>query len=166
MAGRGAGVLLLLLLVLLVLLVRRLQLLMQLALQLLLLLLLRGCQVGAAVDRGNIDVGLAAHTPARHKQDSPHSQFYRHVRCTHLPQTQPLLCRTNQGCVPPHPLPPLECSASHVATQAGNKSSPSPQKQTTRYLLESPGAACCCVAAGQVFLHDQVPQAHARVLRH
>lgn len=86
MAGRGAGVLLLLLLVLLVLLVRRFQLLMQLALQLLLLLLLRGCQVGAAVDRGNVDVGLAAHTPAWHKQDSPQSQLYRHVPL-HAPPT-------------------------------------------------------------------------------
>lgn len=68
--------LLLLLLILLVLLVRLLLLLLQLVVQLLLLLLLGGCQVCAAADGGDVDVGLTAHTPEQdtHTHTRQHTQ--------------------------------------------------------------------------------------------
>ena len=81
MSRCGNRVLLLLLLVLLVLLVRLLQLLLQLVVQLLLLLLLCGRQVCAAADCWDVDVRLAADTPAAHtpKGSSRYKEEVQHA---------------------------------------------------------------------------------------
>jgi hypothetical protein len=112
---------------------------------LLLLLLLRGCEVGAAADRGDVDVGLTAHTPAT-RTTMHHSMS---------------VCRLGlSNCKPHDSLWPFrlfrrwakgtKSHTNHTSKHPTRVNGPDCEAQ---HSLESPSAASACVAAAGILLH-------------